>query len=169
MSHVAKMQIEVKSLAALKDACKALGWDFREAQTTYRWFGTWVGDTPFTPDMFDSEEEHAHVLSLGNKSMPYSQAQKDYMTEKMGRCEHAIRVPGADYEIGVVGNGKGGLRLLWDYFDGKLVKAVGGQTAPKLAQAYSTAVVKRFAKSKGMAVIERPGANGSVKLQLVAR
>ncbi len=51
MSHVATIEIQIKDLAALKQAAKDLGLEFRENQKTYRWYGYSVGDYRFRPDL----------------------------------------------------------------------------------------------------------------------
>ena len=49
MSHLAKIELEIKDLAALRAAVQNLGYEFRENQQTYAWYGSWVGDSPL-PD-----------------------------------------------------------------------------------------------------------------------
>ena len=88
MSHVAKIELEINDLETLKAACKDLGFEFLCDQPTYRWYGQWVGDYP----------------------LPQGFTQDD-----LGKCTHAIRVPGATYEIGVVKRGSKYL-LLWDFY-----------------------------------------------------
>jgi len=63
-------------------------------------------------------------------------------------CQHAIRVPGASYEIGVVEEA-GKTKLKWDSFSsGGLTKALGPK-AERLRQAYAVAKVKVTAKRHG--------------------
>ena len=78
MSHIAKIELEINDLESLKAACEALGFNFMANQTTYRWFGRWVGDTPL-PEGVSIEE--------------------------LGKCTHAIHVPAAVFEVGVVQKG----------------------------------------------------------------
>jgi hypothetical protein len=40
MSHISKMELEITSLADLKQACKRLGFTFVDNQETYKWYGT---------------------------------------------------------------------------------------------------------------------------------
>ena len=50
MSHVSTINVEIRDLEALKEACKVLGLEFKEGQKTYKWFGRHVGDYCFHPD-----------------------------------------------------------------------------------------------------------------------
>jgi hypothetical protein len=120
MSHIAKIELVIKDLQSLKEACKRLGFEFMPDQKTYKWYGTWVGDAP----------------------MPEGIAQKDW-----GKCDHAIRVPGVEYEIGVVTrNGK--YLLLWDsYFRGGLEAKIG-KDGGLLKQAYAVESIKKVARLK---------------------
>ena len=60
MSHISKIELEVKDIQVLISACKRLGLELLKGQKTFKWYGKEAG------------------------------------------CDHAVRVPGADYEIGVV-------------------------------------------------------------------
>ena len=44
MSHVAEVQLEILDMKALKEAVEELGLEWREGQTTYNWYQSWVGD-----------------------------------------------------------------------------------------------------------------------------
>ena len=44
MSHIAKIELEITDPDTLKLACERLGLQFMENQTTYSWYGTWIGD-----------------------------------------------------------------------------------------------------------------------------
>ena len=127
MSHVNAIDLEIKDLGALKAACERLGYEWKEGQTTYRWFGRWVGDYP----------------------MP-----EGFKVEDLGKCNHAISVPGASYEIGVVTrNGK--TTLLWDFWQSGGLEKVVGKGGGKLKQAYSVEVTKRTAHKAGYKVKEK--------------
>jgi len=100
MSHVTTIDVHQHyEVNVLQRMCKDMGWEWREGQNTYAWYGNHVGDYPL-PEGFTRED--------------------------MGKCNHAIHVPGARYEIGVVWkNGK--WQLLWDFWQGGygLQKAIG--------------------------------------------
>ena len=170
ISHVATINVEIKSLDDLESAARSLGLELVRGQQTYRWYGKSVGDYP---------------LPVG------------FTAEELGRCDHAIRVPlsvtGADrcYEIGVVKrrDGKPGYQLLWDFFDGgrcqfavgdccgpgavedadynphqtRLVSFVGGN-GQKLVQSYARVTAIRTAQQQGFRVQESRQADGSIKL-----
>lgn len=137
MSHVTKIELEIKDLTALEAACKELGLEFVK-QPTYRWWGRYMGDSPL-PEGFAKED--------------------------LGKCEFAIRVPGNKeaYEVGVVKrrDGKAGYTLLYDYWSGGygLVDKIG-QGASKLTQGYSVQVAKRWARRNGYRVSVTQGTNG---------
>ena len=132
MSHIAKIELEINDLEALKSACKSLGFEFIENQTTYRWYGRWVGDTP---------------LPAGVK------------IEDLGKCTHAIHVPAAAYEVGIVQNGTK-YNLLWDYWIGGGLEKHIGKDACKLKQAYTLSRIRKSAKLKGYLTHETRIPNG---------
>lgn len=140
MSHISKIETMIQDLGALKAACKRLCFEFVEGQKTYAWFGRWVGDT----------------------EMP-----EGLTVDDLGKCDHAIKVPGAQYEVGVV-KVPGGYELRWDYFtSGGLMEPLGGQKAGKLMQAYSAEKLKREAPINRQRVIkEKVYANGYVELEI---
>lgn len=124
MSHVAKIKAEIKDLKALKNTCDRMGWQFKENQKSYKWWGRSVGDYPLP---------------------------EGYNASDLGKCDHAISVPNCNYEIGVV-KSKANPKtydLLWDFFDSSLKSAMGGVTAPKLVQAHTIEAGKIAARKKG--------------------
>lgn len=129
MSHVSTIQAEIKSLKSIKLACKRLGLTFLENQKTYKWFGRHVGDYP----------------------IPEGLTIKD-----MGKCLHAIKVPGAKYEIGVIKDpfNKNNYKLVWDFWDKKLPEILG-KDAWKLTQAYEIEHAKYTARKQGKVVREK--------------
>ena len=58
MSHLAKIELEINDLTALKKACQRMGLEFRETQKTFRWFG----DNPAPCD---------HTISIPGDSSSY--------------------------------------------------------------------------------------------------
>jgi hypothetical protein len=132
VSHISKIELEINDLEALKSACKNLGFNFMENQKTYKWFGTWVGDTPLPEGV---------------------------SVEELGKCTHAIHVPAAQYEIGLVQKGSK-YNLLWDYwFGGGLEKHIG-KNACKLKQAYTLEIIRKGARLKGYLIHETKIQNG---------
>lgn len=132
MSHVAKIELEINDLDALKAACQRLGLEFCCGQTTYRWYGEFVGDHPLPEGL---------------------------TVQDLGRCDHAIRVPGASYELGVLKrNGK--YLLLWDFWGEGGLERVLGRNAGKLKQAYAIERTRREAMRKGYRITESKTRNG---------
>jgi hypothetical protein len=118
MSHVTLIDLHIKDLDALKTAAKMLGLEFVENQKTFKWYGRSVGDYPM-PTGFTAAD--------------------------MGRCDHAIRIPGnaGAYEVGVVRrrDGKPGYALMWDFWNGGYgLRDKIGNNGDKLRQGYSEAV-----------------------------
>ncbi len=140
MSHVAKIELEVRDLEALKEAARRLGLEFREGQKTYRWWGTHLAGYPI-PQGFTAED--------------------------LGRCDHALRAPGREdaFEVGVAFR-DGRYHLLWDFYGTRgapMQKAIG-PNGGKLRQAYAIAEAKIAARKKGYSCVERTLPNGSVQL-----
>jgi len=126
MSHISKIELEIKSLDALIEACNRLGFQFVKNQQTYQWYGRYMRDT---------------VLPEGIKE------------EDLGKCDHAIKVPGCSYEIGVIRKGNF-YQLLWDSWESRLKLSIG-ENAQILKQAYTVETVKQEAKLKGYRIIEK--------------
>jgi hypothetical protein len=111
MSHISKIELEVKDLAVLNHACARLGLTLIRGRKQFKWYGK---DAP---------------------------------------CDHVIKVPKANYEIGVVKNEQR-YELNCDFYDGNIEKAVGRQ-AGLLRQAYAVAKTKIEARRKGYCVLEK--------------
>ena len=95
MSHISKIEVEIKSLEDLKAACKQLGFQFCEGQKTHRWYGT----------------ARASV--------------SENTETDLGKCDHAIKVHKCKYEIGIVKNGNHYNLLWDSYFTGGLQEKIG--------------------------------------------
>ena len=77
-----------------------------------------------------------------------------------GKCNHAIEVPGASYEIGLIKVEKDkGYILQTDFFDKGIEKAIG-KNGGLLKQRYAIQRTKTEAKRKGYRVIEKQTDNG---------
>jgi hypothetical protein len=146
MSHVCTISIRIKSLDALKAAVAELGAEWREGQTRYKWYGHSVGDTPLPEGMTVAD---------------------------LGKCSHAIHVPGVNYEIGVVRNKDGdGYTLACDFFGGygehdggKLLQKFG-EGCQKLTQIYAVQLTTLAAKKKGLTVARSLQADGKIALTI---
>jgi len=138
MSHVVTIKTKLKSLQSIQKACTRLGWQFLEGQTTYKWYGKFMGDYP---------------LPTG------------FTADQLGKCTHAIKVPGAKYEIGVIQNGDE-YTLLYDFWgDGGLLPLIGGQDCPKLIQAYAVEEARAQLELQGQ-VYEDVFENGTIELRV---
>lgn len=132
MSHVTEVKLKIRDIDDLKVAAEACGLEFRENQTTYAWWGTFVGD---------SNRYGAHdPKKFGKGSL------------------HAIGIPGkpgkngsaGPWEIGVVNASDGdGYSLLYDNFGGAgaALEARAGKDCQRLGQEYAAAVAMRRARA----------------------
>jgi len=131
MSHVTCIDVKIKDLESLKVACKKAGLEFRENQKEYKWYGRSVGDYPL-PEGFTAQD--------------------------LGKCDHAIGVPGNDkaYEIGVVKQGDN-YTMLWDFWAGGLgLEEIAGKDCSNVTDNYATEVALKeastFAQAQGWSV-----------------
>ena len=127
MSHISKIELEVKSIETLKQVCKDMNFMFMENQKTYTWYGRGQGST----------------------SLP-----EGLTTDDLGKCQHAIKVPGCLYEIGVIKLGRH-YTLLWDNWSGGGLDEKLGNNAGKLKQAYAKATIRKEARLKGYRMSEQ--------------
>ena len=131
MSHIAKIELVIKSLEDLKKACHKLGLKFCEDQKSYKWYGEWIGDEP---------------LPKGVKE------------EDLGKCDHMIHVPGASYQIGVVKIGNN-YQLLWDFWKAGGLEKVLGKNAGKLKQSYAIERIRRKSKLQRFRIAKNENRN----------
>ena len=75
-----------------------------------------------------------------------------------GSCHHAIEVPGAGYEIGLILK-EGKYELQTDYWD-KGIEAAIGKNGGMLKQRYAVERTRAEARKKGYRVIEKQTENG---------
>jgi hypothetical protein len=78
-------------------------------------------------------------------------------------CAHAIRVPQADYEIGVIDR-DGSFELNCDFYDRNLERIIG-KNGGLLKQAYAVEKTMIEARRKGYSVLEHKTENG-IRLQV---
>jgi hypothetical protein len=116
MSHISKIELEVRDLGILSQACERMGLGLIRGKRSFRWYGK---DAP---------------------------------------CDHAIKVPGADYEIGVI-NKDGLYELTCDFYDRTIEKVIG-RHGGLLRQAYAVEKTKTEARKKGYSLLERQTDNG---------
>ena len=70
-----------------------------------------------------------------------------------GVCDHAISIPDAAYEIGVIKK-NGQYELNCDFYDRRLKKAIG-ENGGRLKQAYAIEKTRQAARMRGYTVTER--------------
>jgi hypothetical protein len=155
MSHAVEVNLKIRSVAAAKAACKRLGWTFLENKTTYKWYGCYMGNAPLPEGV---------------------------TADMLGKCEHAISVPGTSmgYQIGLRRHEDGTLRLQMDYYDRGLLLAVGLTDedltpigllregvvgCPAFLQAYVLEEAIEEARTLGYDVMEDLLADGTVEIK----
>ena len=125
MSHVAAVELIVTDLNAFEATCESLGLKFMRGQTTWKWYGRWMNDYAATD------------AAYRNGISP----------EQYGHGEHAVKLDGCEYEIGLVpvGGGKPGWRVVYDFYGPgqMLAAACGGQALPGLKDAYGATVAAK--------------------------
>ena len=131
MSHTVSIKVEfAPDLKVLRAACESLGWTLLEGQKTHKWYGRWMGDYPM-PEGFKAED--------------------------LGKCAHAIRVPGASYEIGLVPTASGNLKPVWDFWNkGSRAGGLSKETGDTLVAAYAVCAAEQAAQDQGW-LTERDG------------
>lgn len=132
MSHVVEAPVRITDLTALSLAAAELGGKLVEGVTSYVWYGRWVGDSP----------------------MPQGMTKDD-----LGKCDHVIRFPGIQYEVGVRKQVDGSYSLTYDWWHSGGLKNKLGTEAGPLAQSY--------AKHKTLREVQRLGGRyvSSTKLE----
>ena len=124
MSHVASVDLIVTDLDALEKVCTELGMQLCRGQRTWKWYGRWMDDY--------AAEDAAYKNGI--------------KPEQYGHGEHAIRLPGCEYEIGLVPVEEGKKwRVVYDFYGPgqALAKACGGQALPGLKDTYGAMVTAK--------------------------
>ena len=123
MSHVTAIELDIaeKNERDLLLAGEDCGLERRD-KSSYRWYGTHVGDYPI-PEGFSKQE--------------------------LGRCSYALGIKGdpSAYELGVVRR-DGKLHLLYDFYgtQGRRLKSRVGENGSKLKQAFAEFQAGTFLK-----------------------
>jgi len=145
MSHIAAIDIKITDLEALKAAARELGAFWVEGKKTYNWYGRSVGDYPLLAGM---------------------------TADQLGKCDHAIALPGVRYEIGVVKLPDGTHTLAYDFYgyggqhDGQKLLAHFGDGLTKIKQFYGLHKATIAARLRGYSTSRKLAANGDIKLQI---
>ena len=141
MSHVSNVELTVTDLDALQYAvAQTDGLTWCEGQKDYQWYGKWMHDF------------HGSAAAVDNGFDP----------SDFGKSEHAIKVEGAEYEIGVVKNPTGdGYRLIYDnYASGKQIAERYGSGLETIKNSYAERVAVKQLQRKGYRVSTRVNAQG---------
>lgn len=165
MSHLVTISTKLRDLDAIREACKRLNWTFCEGQKSYQWYGRWVDDSPVPLGLFESAEEHARVVAM-------SKADRiAYMQGILGKCTHAIKVPGSEYEIGLIERG-GEYIPIWDWATdiGRHCTSTpdnySNQDFGPFLKNYAVAFTMREAQANGYGVAEEQCEDGGIRLLL---
>lgn len=149
MSHIVDIKTIILDLDALTDAAAEFGATLIRNVHTYKWYGSSTGPLP-----------------------------EGFRQEDLGKCEHIIRLPGAQYEIGVVripGTQHEPVpkyTLLHDFWGrgkGEPLKAKFGDGLINLTRAYTVHTVSRaYTRKTGRTPIRKTLPNGTIQLTLSA-
>jgi hypothetical protein len=124
MSHTEVIDLEVTDLKTLTNTAKRLGGKLILNQKSYKWYGRFMNDYPLPEGMTSND---------------------------LGKCEHAIKFPGINYEVGVVKSKqqKGAYELMWDFYDRGLKQKMGGKKGIAFIQHYTMEKTKQAVTEKG--------------------
>ncbi|MCX7424720.1 MAG: hypothetical protein NTW96_03690 [Planctomycetia bacterium] len=112
---------------------------------TFKWYGYSV---------VDYKEFEKQLADLGIK------------VEDYGKCDLAIKVPGAEYEIGLVQKGNRFVPL-WDTWQSGGLSTITHESGMGgFLAAYAVEKAKLEARRKGYQVTERKLPNGNIKLEV---
>ena len=144
MSHMVKINLQIKDLQALESACKRLGLQFVESASLHasRVGGAYVGLT-------SSGAETCRARYWGGAVM---------------ECDAVIRIPGCNHDIAVRKQDNGCFSLHADFYGQhgeKVRKAV-----EQLRQLYAVEVAKKAARRKGYSVYEQECKDGTIRLRI---
>jgi hypothetical protein len=161
MSHVFTINHKILNLEAVEAACKRLGWTLKRGQTSYRWFGQWMGDSPIPEHLFTSDE----LATI--KDMTHN-ARSAFLSDFLGRCEHAIEVPGARYEIGLLAH-CGTYVPVWDNWQSGGLQGITPENGMAgFIQAYILEAARLQAQAEGRVYQEEVLQDGTIKARIIA-
>ena len=148
MSHVATGKLRVTNLEDLEAAAAQVGMTLRYGQTTFKWYGRFLGDSESGRDL--------------SRRLPASE---------WGKCLHALTVNGHEreaYEVGVVKaiDGGEGYDLVFDSWGscGRLITERCGDQLEKLAENVGAEVAMRQMARKGYRVAREITSDGHVQV-----
>lgn len=144
MSHLVSSTVIITDLDILKKTVASFGGlTWMEGQTQFKWY----------------YQARAHLADSYVKEQNRQESQ-------FGACEHAIRIKGSDYEIGVVKRKDGeGYSLVFDPIDGTMTNKVG-PACEKLIAAYSEEMIREWAAKNGFMLEQDTDAEGNIVLTM---
>jgi len=150
MSHIVTYDVEIdpERLDVLRRTCERLGWQFHQNQQTYCWFGQWVGNSPIPEKLLTADE----LAMINRLSLP---ARKEWMNNKLARCQHCISVPGCDYDIALMPNPTTGKLIAYfdDWYSGGLTEKLAALEL-SFPQVYSSELLKDQLAAQGYDYLE---------------
>lgn len=152
MSHVATINLQIKDIDALKDACSELGLDFMEGQTRFKAHAN------------EGEGQGViHAIRVGSDKLTELQSTNAEINRR-DIYEIGICPAGKDRE----GNEQPGFKMLWDtYCGGNGLMMAVGPNAGLLKQTYGKYVAMKSARKQGFSVTEQKLENGAIKLVMM--
>ena len=105
-------------------------------------------------------------MACGRMNLEFREGQKTYRWYgPPGKCDHAIHVPNASYEVGVIQDDNANYTLQYDAWPAGGLVPVIGENAGLLKQAYAIERVRKDGKQKRMRIQETQTETG-VRLTL---
>lgn len=142
MSHISSIKLKILDEQCLHTAMIKSGLERREKKT-HKWYGVFVGDYPLEAGM---------------------------NVKDMGKCDFAYGIPGnaKAYEVGVVRQPDGSLKLMWDFWNGGFgLQEKIGREGCKLISEYEAQVYYKQMASQGYEVSEVTLPDGTRQLTAV--
>lgn len=112
---------------------------------------------------------NALKLALPEFGAQWGEGVKTYKSYQSGlKCDHVIRLPGVQYEIGVTQAKDGAWSLNWDtYGPGQGLLKKFGENCKKLVQSYAAQKLILMARAQGHMVQRKQRADGFIELQVM--
>ena len=149
MSHVTATLCPITDIDCLKRVVAKTGLKWMEGQETYTFFGRFLDD-------WGKGNEHRTARARGVDPSQY------------GKCEHAIRVPGGSYEIGVTKRQDGeGYSLVWDVWRGDHINKAIGKDGEILMASYNEEYISSYAQANGYMLQEEVNSDGNLVMTLL--
>jgi hypothetical protein len=157
VSHATEGKTVLGDLDSIKASAVAMGGQYLDLKQ-FRWFGSWMDDSPIPDGMFSPEE----TTRLRHASREERTA---VMNREMGKCDGVIRFPNASYDVGVIRKEDGTFRLRWDWYDSRLHHIMGNKDGSVFMQRYAIELARRGYQKRGRRIVgETKRADGTIAL-----